>query len=540
MPSVSGISLSRQSETGEWPSSPASSQAETPTAQHQKGLSVLLRRHVDKLKQRRSSCRPTRTSRESDDEEAAPRGYERLEQAVKRQLTRGRAATRKLHQLGQKLEARKRAVRFGSASAAQDDNDLLVAKRSRKGLQVEDEDDDAAVVFPRGPFYLSDDSCDDFEEDDEEEGEVIPQQQFETGDVEATAVALAASTAAAVLAAWLSHVAVTAAATAAAVAQIVALRRRLRSLIPPKSRRRKLFLDKKSTKKTPKKSNGPHWTVPMATGKSDGNSWAPTAASSFNLRGPKYLQDRCKRPSDPALYDPVAVHVFRSTGSPDVAALLETMVSREDANGPFPTFLAFNVAVPTEAPSMRGWWPGNPCWAVVIIFKLSQRTLGDAARPVEQWPATLRLLKSWLEAANEDPSLNSRLKGIFTCRAAAAAGNDDRAESTSEAPPVPRILQKWNGKPVLMAENPVGFSRHRKGISKLSAGPGYVEIAINVGESFSYMGRAAVYLMIGKLAGLDCDVGFTLEGRADDELPETVVGAITFSRLRLVEKFKHV
>jgi hypothetical protein len=54
------------------------------------------------------------------------------------------------------------------------------------------------------------------------------------------------------------------------------------------------------------------------------------------------------------------------------------------------------------------------------------------------------------------------------------------------------------------------------------------------------MGRGAVYMMIGKLATLDCDVCFTVEGRADDELPEVVLGASTFSALKLSEKFANL
>ena len=52
-----------------------------------------------------------------------------------------------------------------------------------------------------------------------------------------------------------------------------------------------------------------------------------------------------------------------------------------------------------------------------------------------------------------------------------------------------------------------------------------VEVGLNIGESFSYMGRGAVYLMMSKLSTLDADVCFTLEGRADDELPELILGA---------------
>ena len=80
----------------------------------------------------------------------------------------------------------------------------------------------------------------------------------------------------------------------------------------------------------------------------------------------------------------------------------------------------------------------------------------------------------------------------------------------------------------------------RPGISTFHRARDTVEVGLNIGESFSYMGRGAVYMMIGKLATLDCDVCFTVEGRADDELPEVVLGASTFSALKLSEKFANL
>jgi len=115
---------------------------------------------------------------------------------------------------------------------------------------------------------------------------------------------------------------------------------------------------------------------------------------------------------------------------------------------------------------------------------------------------------------------------------------------------LPRMIEKWcvqkpgrapntlrrSGKPVLMAAAG-GFGR-RQGLATFDKGPGHVELGVNVGESFSYMGRGAVYIMIGKLATLECDVCFTVEGRADEELPEVVLGAATFTALKLADKFR--
>ncbi|KAH8064660.1 major facilitator superfamily-like protein [Aureococcus anophagefferens] len=140
-------------------------------------------------------------------------------------------------------------------------------------------------------------------------------------------------------------------------------------------------------------------------------------------------------------------------------------------------------------------------------------------------PASGSRARDWVDKSEDDPYFSSRLKGIFMCH-------------PLKGEKLPSLLDKWNGKPVLMAAS--GGLGRRPGISTFHRARDAVEVGLNIGESFSYMGRGAVYMMIGKLATLDCDVCFTVEGRADDELPEVVLGASTFSALKLSEKFANL
>mmetsp|Transcript_12735 Transcript_12735/g.38415 ORF Transcript_12735/g.38415 Transcript_12735/m.38415 type:complete len:824 (+) Transcript_12735:118-2589(+) len=416
---------------------------------------------------------------------------------------------------------------------------------------------------------------------------------------------------------------------------------------------------------SPRRGSILHWQVPMVSSEEQQeNTWARVPASKFSLRGPNYVADRCKLPSAAAIYEPVDIHVYDSRGMtgvfdeyPNLLAALgeqQRTPTHHDQPWALPRYLGLTLNVPKEAPSMRGFWPGSPCYTIVCIFKLSD----DARRVLEnanhdEWPRAYTLLRAWLDTADKDPAMNGRLKGIFFCRSAVSPADDnDRLDSatnhaaattsvqnetggtaasptaaqlptvkeqkkssspnssspqerlsadrlptaplsasnargfkntarddsavvyerrlvransidSSEHVPrttvkeddddddednaaapggrgLPRILQKWNGKPVLMAENASGFSRHRKGISKLIRGPNYVEVCINVGESFSYMGRGAVYVMLGKLQNLAVDVCFTIEGRSTDELPEAVLGCLNFSSMKLHDKFKDI
>ena len=119
--------------------------------------------------------------------------------------------------------------------------------------------------------------------------------------------------------------------------------------------------------------------------------------------------------------------------------------------------------------------------------------------------------RRWFAEAPGDIATSGRLKGVFF----------------AEGDGVPRLVQKWNGKPVLMADK----GRPRPGISAFSRGDDYLEFNIDVGLSFSYMARGAIYLVQDKLVAMDCVIGFTIEGKAEDELPEQMLGAVSINRV---------
>ena len=137
--------------------------------------------------------------------------------------------------------------------------------------------------------------------------------------------------------------------------------------------------------------------------------------------------------------------------------------------------IAFNVSVPTEPPSLGGWKPRNPCWVVLLVLKMTDAAREAAQQPVDAWPPGLKLWKRWIDEAPGDPYLAAQLKGIFEVRP--LEGNS-----------LPRIVEKWSGKPVLMAAAG-GFGR-RQGLSKFTKGAGFREIRVDVGESFSYLAAA--------------------------------------------------
>lgn len=282
------------------------------------------------------------------------------------------------------------------------------------------------------------------------------------------------------------------------------------------------------------------------------NAWWSPDHSYFNLRGQNYLNDGVKTPSAPMIYDPIAAFVVSAprgairnvTDLPQVREIMAKFcVDEEDEEkvrnlSRLPRFLFSCMNLPLEAPSLRPTRQGTKYAAMVTVFSLSE--YARSFKDEEDWPPALRLAETWMRTSDTDHVMNGRLKGIFN------------AHNTSS---IPRVATKWNAKPVLMASNAsfggsrVSFfllsqsqtqfvlSQARPGISLLNRGNfgganTYVEFNIDVGESFSYIARGAIYLIQSRLATMGpLDIAMTVEGRLPEELPETLLMGIVFHKI---------
>ena len=244
------------------------------------------------------------------------------------------------------------------------------------------------------------------------------------------------------------------------------------------------------------------------------DSWSRPSCDRFPLRGPTYLADGVKVPSAPALYDTEDAYVaFTARGAvrsatdayPEILAKLRSADAVPAAAPPgFPRFLVVAVNAPLDAPSLGGRRTDGRCVVVVFACRLNAAAAASGS-------AGAALARQWIAEAPGDLATSGRLKGVFF----------------AEGDGVPRLVQKWNGKPVLMADK----GRPRPGISAFSRGDDYLEFNIDVGLSFSYMARGAIYLVQDKLVAMDAVIGFTIEGKAEDELPEQMLGAVSINRV---------
>lgn len=125
---------------------------------------------------------------------------------------------------------------------------------------------------------------------------------------------------------------------------------------------------------------------------------------------------------------------------------------------------------------------------------------------------TLKLLKRFLEAGH-DTSLTDRFKVI------AQVTNQDECGITGMGK---KLLVSHNATPVLT--RPQHRIYHFR--------DGSTEIVVDV-HAFSYIARRGIHSLIDKTSRLVIDVAFVIQGEAEEELPEQVLGCCRLDRVNV-------
>ena len=106
---------------------------------------------------------------------------------------------------------------------------------------------------------------------------------------------------------------------------------------------------------------------------------------------------------------------------------------------------------------------------------------------------------------------------------------------------LPNAAAKYNGKPVLIAKTGALYherQEQRAAGDAAAAGGGdaagdgavsFLEMDINV-HRFSYPARAGLQSICGRFCEMEMAVGFVIEGRSDEELPDVMLGAAQLNR----------
>ena len=131
---------------------------------------------------------------------------------------------------------------------------------------------------------------------------------------------------------------------------------------------------------------------------------------------------------------------------------------------------------------------------------------------------TLKLLKRFLEAGS-DTSLTDRFKII------AQVMNHEECGITGMSK---KLLMSHNATPVLT--RPQHRIYHFRDES--------TEIVIDI-HAFSYIARRGIHSLLDKTSRLVIDLAFVIQGEAEDELPEQVLGCCRLDRIN-VHKAVHL
>lgn len=202
----------------------------------------------------------------------------------------------------------------------------------------------------------------------------------------------------------------------------------------------------------------------------------------FRLRAASYLHDRAKRPASEPPLRLRGAQMFRADGG--AAECVAAAVAQ---------------GLPADGRSLviRFVLPAGEAETLHVLLHFAGD--GAAAPPFAD--------RFWDDAVPEatEALWRERLKIVPLC------------------PEGPWVVRKAVGTPALVAK------RIRTEVSFVR--PGAVEVCLHVGESAA---AARIFRLVRSFAGgTVVDLGFTLEGRSDDELPEALLAAVRFQRIQL-------
>ena len=131
-----------------------------------------------------------------------------------------------------------------------------------------------------------------------------------------------------------------------------------------------------------------------------------------------------------------------------------------------------------------------------VISEETKRQLND----FDNATPAVKLFAEWCRRAEDEPAFRGRFKTMCVLDDIGNLG-------------LPGFISNYNGKPVLINKSGTMLRRSN-----------YIEMNINV-HQFAFIAKKALYSLQPKFPRMVLNVGFTIEGRDDTELPECMLGA---------------
>eukprot|EP00747_Dinoflagellata_sp_TGD_P182249 gnl/TRDRNA2_/TRDRNA2_36431_c0_seq1.p1 gnl/TRDRNA2_/TRDRNA2_36431_c0~~gnl/TRDRNA2_/TRDRNA2_36431_c0_seq1.p1 ORF type:complete len:395 (+),score=65.28 gnl/TRDRNA2_/TRDRNA2_36431_c0_seq1:88-1272(+) len=269
-------------------------------------------------------------------------------------------------------------------------------------------------------------------------------------------------------------------------------------------------------------------TAPRSGGPSGGMEWAPFKslpfgeqpgapnapywvecdASVFDVRNIRYKQTKEKVPSDFCLYDCVGMDMVKDKCRIDdtighlPSGTLPASSAPWDASWGVPRVLVVNCQLPYEAGKLIGKHPENDAGcSVTNYFVLSQRA------------------SELLSKDRPTPSLNLLRRFVFegkSTRESCPFKAIGRIEDL-EKHEVPESFHGYNNKPVLVTKSAKVIKSHGGEVLQIDYDVRtWVVLARKMLKQYRHRAREA-----------ELEIGYLIEGRTDDELPEQLLGCFT-------------
>lgn len=215
-------------------------------------------------------------------------------------------------------------------------------------------------------------------------------------------------------------------------------------------------------------------------------------------------------------------HLFCSVNHMARFMVLDGLKAKAAVHPDLPSLFIVNTQLPDGEPAMFNAADDGPSRSAIFIFALKPETVetllsssismanndikGRTATTSKPLPPALSLLCEYVKRAPTDADFRGRFKVIASCK-------------NMETLNLPGFITNYNGKPVLITKS-----------GTLHQGEGYMEMDINVNR-FSYVAKKGLNYLKTRFQSMTFDVGFVIEGRVDEELPEQMLGAAKLHRL---------
>ena len=162
------------------------------------------------------------------------------------------------------------------------------------------------------------------------------------------------------------------------------------------------------------------------------------------------------------------------------------------------------LQLPSDAPSMFRTVEDGPGWAIVMYFKITEWAC-EELKDLETASPAIQLFAKYCQYAEDDVAWRSRFKLITFC-------------SNLEEMGVPSAISSYNAKPVLIRRT-----------GSLFRGPTHMEIDVHV-HKFSTLAKKSIHFLSSRCGLMYMQIGFLVEGRTDEELPETLFACVGVNR----------